>query len=562
MKTIMQESDNEQEYMCDDWETMSFHFGSDDEDFEDVIEVESVRKFVREKQAAPKPLPKAITSLEKTCNSPRDEKKIQKESEIEVVKQQLVWCEQREAEGVPMPLVEELDADFPSLSQSVKARFVKQNTDFSDGWKTIINKEASKSISDPVQVSKLLQKTQMCESAKMSTVCRHGNRCRFAHTPEELVIRDCAFNVDCRFVVYRNGVYCNSRGKKICTRIHPEEQIEEYYYRTGLKIRPAPSEDEMQVAFDEYLALTAPVKSSPVKKEKKFAFKKFENVQNKPKKVAIVVSPRKFVSEDLETQKIKDRSEISARIRDANVSLGRKQETIDRFRKMSPLTEFYKKQIKKLEGEISDYNGELVTLGEKLKAVDSMKKVEVVQPIAPVVEEKKETPVSKKVKQESSVLLIVPNKKIEAKVIPVPEPVADASWIEVNKDRTKAFNILEDKSKIDQKLTRTQMCTFGKTCRRGKACRFAHSKEELVVNTCIFGNSCKFVSKTCRGFENMSKTKTCMFRHPEEHINNYFYRVGIDKVPVRSQPVLQPRPIRLPVSKPNATTHWASIVKK
>ena len=595
------ESDNEeQEY---DWENASFSF-SDDERFDEVVDVEAVRAYAKE-QTCKAPLPiisfcdKIVIEEPKNKKTTEEEmREMQELQEIEEVKEKLSrssWGKTLDTvvesdsdsdsdsdnEEEFVKKVEKIDLDFPTLGQSLTMKVQKHNTDLSEGWTSVnkVKNKVAQVLSDPLKIGKFLQKTQMCDSVKRGSSCRHGQNCRYAHTPEELVIGECVYGSECRFVMYIHGV-CRNSGSKICTRKHPKEQIDEYYYRTCLKSRPLPTIEEMDKEFENFLA-SSPVKVTHVKKDKPFVFKKFENVQNKPKKTAIVEASRKFVTESLEKQKIKERVEINARIKEINISMGRKHETIDRFKKMSPLTEFYKKQIKKLEAENLVYKDELKTLDEKLKAVDSMKKVEVKQQIPvvkseEVIEKKTENPVVKEVlKQEVSVVLVLPKKPVEVKPIEirrvdivsevVKQPVEvksvvlEEGWTEVNKVKTKAFIVAEEK----QKLTKTKMCTFGKDCNRGKACRFAHSKDELLVNTCIFGNACKFVKRTVRGFENEVGWKICTHRHPEEHINNFYYRVGIDKVPVRSQPQTIPRPVVISKPKENIKgTNWSNIVVK
>ena len=454
--------------------------------------------------------------------------------------------------------VEKIDLDFPTINQSIMLTVVKQNTELSDGWKTVNNKtKIVQILSDPLKIGKHLQKTQMCESIKKNFPCRHGKSCRFAHIPEELVIGECVYGDNCRFVTCINNTFSNF-GDKICNRRHSTEQIEEYYIRTGLKKRGLATDEEMQAAFDDSCKPIIKVKPE---KFKSFVFRKFENVQNKPKKAAIIDSPRKFISDSLEVQKIKEKNEIAIRKSEIIISIDRKQETIDRTKKMNPLPVFYKTQIKKLETEIIEYKKELLSLNDKLKAVATMKKIEVVQSISmteSIVEQKKEVSiVSKKVVNiDSPILSISSNKKVENK--PIVVKLIEIKPIEVDKPKTLIKTVINYDV---QKFVKTQMCTFGKDCKRGNACRFAHSKEELVVSNCTFGNNCRFVTRTSRGFENVNKEKICTRRHVEEHINNYYYRVGIDKIAVRT--IM--KTIIVPVIKSSlklSTQSWSNIAKK
>ena len=96
-------------------------------------------------------------------------------------------------------------------------------------------------------------------------------------------------------------------------------------------------------------------------------------------------------------------------------------------------------------------------------------------------------------------------------------------------DRTKGFDILKDKRKIEQKLEKTKLCTYGKNCGRGQKCRFAHSKDELIISNCVFGNSCRFVKKEQNGFTNISKTKICLHKHPNENMDDFYKRIDTSR---------------------------------
>ena len=55
----------------------------------------------------------------------------------------------------------------------------------------------------------------MCESFKSGKQCRHGERCRYAHSLEELVPRRCVFGSQCRKIHTSTG--------NICECSHPKE---------------------------------------------------------------------------------------------------------------------------------------------------------------------------------------------------------------------------------------------------------------------------------------------------------------------------------------------------
>ena len=113
----------------------------------------------------------------------------------------------------------------------------------------------------------------------------------------------------------------------------------------------------------------------------------------------------------------------------------------------------------------------------------------------------------------------------------------EEEWVEIKEkrkeQRNKAFDILSDKNKIENKLNRTKMCfsvSKGIVCPH-KNCRFAHNKEQLVIANCLF-RDCRFVKKDEKNFfTNVSKTKICNYKHHNETLDNYYKRVQINETP-------------------------------
>jgi hypothetical protein len=82
---------------------------------------------------------------------------------------------------------------------------------------------------------KSLTRTKMCLSVTEGVPCRHGDRCRFAHSQEELQVAKCFFGCNCRFVRQTNqGWWMNAGGDKKCTFIHEGESKENYVKRVGI----------------------------------------------------------------------------------------------------------------------------------------------------------------------------------------------------------------------------------------------------------------------------------------------------------------------------------------
>lgn len=94
------------------------------------------------------------------------------------------------------------------------------------------------------------------------------------------------------------------------------------------------------------------------------------------------------------------------------------------------------------------------------------------------------------------------------------------------RNRNNGFDILKDKTKIDNHLKKTRMCIH-KNCKKGSNCAFAHSKNELVLINCVFGDSCKFVKQDGNKFINISKTKICYHRHQGESLANLYNRISL-----------------------------------
>ena len=91
-----------------------------------------------------------------------------------------------------------------------------------------------------------LSRTKMCMSVTKGVPCRHGDRCRFAHSQEELQIAKCFFGCNCRFVRQTNqGWWVNAGGDKKCTFIHEGESKENYVKRVGI---PTGSQDSTPLA--------------------------------------------------------------------------------------------------------------------------------------------------------------------------------------------------------------------------------------------------------------------------------------------------------------------------
>ena len=90
--------------------------------------------------------------------------------------------------------------------------------------------------------------TRMCNSLDSNQPCFHGDKCKFAHSLEELVSRDCNFKDRCRFVKFKGGKLINE-GSNVCRNKHPQEDQDNFIKRTGLSRykTTAPKHEEIDV---------------------------------------------------------------------------------------------------------------------------------------------------------------------------------------------------------------------------------------------------------------------------------------------------------------------------
>jgi hypothetical protein len=90
-------------------------------------------------------------------------------------------------------------------------------------------------------------RTKMCNSIGSGYKCKHGSKCRFAHSTEELTVRECRFGNGCRFA-------------DTCTFKHPGETKEQYLIRQGVKVAtPALAKVEVKAVPKVEVKASAPV---------------------------------------------------------------------------------------------------------------------------------------------------------------------------------------------------------------------------------------------------------------------------------------------------------------
>jgi len=118
------------------------------------------------------------------------------------------------------------ELEFPSLSEAKKIKTRVTKNVIIVPLKTYKDELREKTYLDTEN-----HKTRMCNSLDKNVQCWHGEKCRFAHSLEELVIRDCRFKDGCQ--------------SKICCNKHPLESRDEVIKRTGLyKYNTSPPKHE------------------------------------------------------------------------------------------------------------------------------------------------------------------------------------------------------------------------------------------------------------------------------------------------------------------------------
>ena len=78
-----------------------------------------------------------------------------------------------------------------------------------------------------------LYKTKMCRSVSSTDPCKYGSKCQFAHSKKELVIQQCRFGNNCRFVCFNHltSEIDNAHNSNICKFIHENETKSQYFNR-------------------------------------------------------------------------------------------------------------------------------------------------------------------------------------------------------------------------------------------------------------------------------------------------------------------------------------------
>ena len=86
---------------------------------------------------------------------------------------------------------------------------------------------------EPVVKPKAFRKA-MCKSYVYQKKCVRGDKCTFAHSPDELVLENCRFKERCNKIFWKGNVACNKNNDVNCNRLHVGETRENFYHRVGI----------------------------------------------------------------------------------------------------------------------------------------------------------------------------------------------------------------------------------------------------------------------------------------------------------------------------------------
>ena len=100
-----------------------------------------------------------------------------------------------------------------------------------------VRQEAFTKLADVKKIGAQLTFTRMCESVASGKVCRHGAKCNFAHTMDQLQVGQCAFADQCRLVSKEVcGTWYSNCNKKVCRFQHAGETKENVFKRNGVVV--------------------------------------------------------------------------------------------------------------------------------------------------------------------------------------------------------------------------------------------------------------------------------------------------------------------------------------
>ena len=211
----------------------------------------SPKKAKKSKKAVKVELPKEEPK-EETKEEPKEEPK---EPESWVSKTQLETSDAEDESEDEEELLLRLVTQNLSLEKKESKKHAKIESPFIEeekGWDLVkpkpnpknrdhVRSQALDTLADQKKLREAKKYTKLCDSVTSGKPCRHGARCRFAHSIEQLTVSPCFFEEKCRHVKNVDGMIHNIDGRPCCRHIHPGETKDHFLKRTGVQFPNPPT---------------------------------------------------------------------------------------------------------------------------------------------------------------------------------------------------------------------------------------------------------------------------------------------------------------------------------
>ena len=201
---------------------------------------ESFRKFPKIVELKKDKLIKRdISKLEPITNIFKNFKKQEKEPQQKVIEKQEKEKKTWNTNNTVKTFQEKIEnIDFPSLEimNKINTKQLKVETNDNE-WKEIKKKDR-KNLS-PISLNSYKTNTTTSSNSSFTKLCVYylnkkkcpHNNCRYAHNENELIIKNCCFDKECKFVKFVNNKFYNLNSDKICKYIHSSESKDDYLSR-------------------------------------------------------------------------------------------------------------------------------------------------------------------------------------------------------------------------------------------------------------------------------------------------------------------------------------------
>lgn len=398
-------------------------------------------------------------------------------------------------------------------------------------------------------------KSEMCKSLATGSKfkCKKGNACVYAHNTKELRPLDCPYGSSCRFtrLDYRKGAYVNTdKGKRVCTRKHPNESKTNFFCRTGIKDPVTVEEMDSDWNFinDFYIAFNNDhgeiVNNLKKRIENTPCNRNVEYILDNPVTGNIMACKfsGKLPAVEEKKQKVYKYKPMVNYL-DQKKQKDEKANIIEKINKVTKELAVLAKSVKTNEGVITRFSErtdseacmqKVVSLKlENQQIQNKIKNLEI--KLVELKEPKKEVP-----------RVMVENCWTRKAAPVVVEPKAERSIFDLS---VKSFRLAVSKEittsqpRIESvpvpvpetiSKTKTELCrSVGKYECKHHECRFAHNKDELKVVRCPFGDRCFDVECIAGVYRNKvnAKNRICQKQHSTETIQSVYTRLGLKDVP-------------------------------